>query len=68
MVAEYQGGYGDIFNKMLGVMNTTDAPDLVVAYQNQAATYQLGNAMLDMTSLVNSPTWGLTPESAQNPQ
>ena len=57
--AEYQGGYGDIFNKMLGVMNTPDAPDLVVAYQNQAATYQLGDALLDMTSLVNSPKWGM---------
>ncbi|NOZ72586.1 MAG: hypothetical protein GXP38_11865, partial [Chloroflexi bacterium] len=46
--AEYQGGYGDIFNKMLGVMNTPDAPDIVVAYQNQAATYQLGDALIDM--------------------
>jgi len=59
VVAEYQGGYGDIFNKMLGVMNTSDAPDIVVAYQNQAATYQLGDAMLDMNSLVDSPTWGM---------
>ena len=59
VVAEYQGGYGDIFNKMLGVMNTPDAPDLVVAYQNQAATYQLGDALLDMTDLVNSPKWGM---------
>jgi len=31
--AEYQGGYGDIFNKMLGVINTSDAPNLVVAYR-----------------------------------
>ena len=62
VVPEYQGGYGDIFTKMLGVMNTSDAPDLVVAYQNQAATYQLGDALLDMNSLVNSPAWGLSEE------
>ena len=37
--------YGDIFNKMLGVLNSPDAPDIVVAYQNQAATYQLSDAL-----------------------
>jgi len=62
VVAEYQGSYGDIFNKMLAVLNTEDVPDLVVAYQNQAATYQLADALVDMNSLVNSPKWGLTEE------
>ncbi|GAB4497258.1 MAG: hypothetical protein OHK0052_08540 [Anaerolineales bacterium] len=62
VVAEYQGSYGDIFNKMLTFMNTPDAPELVVAYQNQAATYQLADALVDMDTLVNSPKWGLTPE------
>lgn len=60
--AEYQGGYGDIFNKMLSVVNTSDAPNLVVAYQNQSATYQLGEGMADMNPLVDSPKWGLTDE------
>jgi len=59
---EYQGRYEDIFHKTLGVLNTPDVPDLVVAYQNQAATYQLGGALLDLTSLVNSPKWGLSQE------
>ena len=49
-----QGGYGDIFEKMLVSMNTEDAPSLVVAYQNQAATYQLDNGLIDMTALVIS--------------
>ena len=56
---EYQGGYGDIFNKMLGVAGSDDAPNLVVAYQNQAATYQLAEALVDMNSLVTSEKWGL---------
>ncbi len=60
MVAEYQGSYNDIFNKMLPILNTDEVPDLVVAYQNQAATYQLADSLLDMTSLVNSYKWGLT--------
>src|SRR5690554_3181849 len=62
VVAEYQGSYGDIFNKMLGVLNTPDAPNLVVAYQNQAATYQLADALVDMNPMVNSEKWGLSEE------
>lgn len=60
VVAEYQGGYNDIFNKMLGVLNTPDAPQLVVAYQNQAATYQLADGLADMNPMVDSEKWGLT--------
>jgi multiple sugar transport system substrate-binding protein len=58
----YQGGYGDIFNQMLTVLGTQDAPNLVVAYQNQAATYQLTDGLIDMTPLVDSPQYGLTEE------
>ncbi len=61
--AEYQGGYGDIFQKMLPLLGTGDTPNLVVAYQNQAATYQLGDGLIDMSALVNSPTWGLSDDA-----
>ena len=57
--AEFQGGYGDIFQKMLPLLGTEDAPSLVVAYQNQAATYQIQDGMIDLASLVDSPEWGL---------
>ncbi len=62
VTAEYQGSYGDIFTKMLPILNTPDVPDLVVAYQNQAATYQLTEGLLDLNSLVNSPKWGISEE------
>ncbi len=58
---EYQGGYGDIFNKML-VAGPEELPNLVVAYQNQAATYQLGELLVDMRGLVDSEIWGLSEE------
>jgi multiple sugar transport system substrate-binding protein len=60
VMEEYQGSYNDIFNKMLAVLNTPDAPQLVVAYQNNAATYQLGDGLVDMNPMVNSPKWGLS--------
>ncbi len=62
VVAEYQGGYGDIFQKMLALLGTDDAPNIVVAYQNQMATYQLVDGLLDMRPLVDSPKWGLSAE------
>ncbi len=60
--AAYQGSYNDIFNKMLAVLNTSDAPQLVVAYQNQAATYQLAEGLADMNPMVQSAKWGLSEE------
>lgn len=62
VVAEYQGGYGDIFQKMLPILGTDSTPNLVVAYQNQAATYAVGDGMLDMAPLVDSERWGLSAE------
>jgi len=65
VIASNQGGYGDIFEKMnAGLAANSDdvIPELVVAYQNQAAGYQLVDGLVDMNTLVDSPTWGLTEE------
>lgn len=62
VIPEYQGNHDDIFDKMLTFMNTVDVPNLVVAYQNQAATYQLGKALIDIDELVYSEKWGLSQE------
>jgi multiple sugar transport system substrate-binding protein/sn-glycerol 3-phosphate transport system substrate-binding protein len=62
--ASNQGGYGDIFQKMnLGLTaGGEDLPELVVAYGNQSASYQLADGLVDMSTLVDSPTWGLSEE------
>lgn len=60
---EYQTN-SEMFNKMLGVINTSYTPHLVMAYQNQAAAYYLADGVVDMTPLVASPKWGL-PESEE---
>ena len=66
VTAEYAGSYGDIFNKMLPILNTPDVPDVVVGYQNQVATYQLADAMFDMNELIDHPTYGLTKEEQED--
>ncbi len=62
VIEENQGGYGDIFNKMLVLLGTMDTPNLVVAYQNQAATYQVVDGLIDLWPLVRSAEWGYSEE------
>ena len=59
VTGEYQGGYSDIYNKMITAITGKSTPDLVVAYQNQAAGYQVSDALVDLTPYVESPKWGL---------
>ena len=66
LTAEYAGGYGDIFTKMLPILNSEEVPDLVVGYQNQVATYQLADAMWDMNEIINHSEWGMPEEDQQD--
>ena len=62
LTAEYAGGYSDIFTKMLALLNTSDVPDIVVAYQNQVATYQLADAVFDLITIIDDPIYGMPEE------
>ncbi|RMG75016.1 MAG: ABC transporter substrate-binding protein [Chloroflexi bacterium] len=64
--ASNQGGYGDIFQKITTALAAGggDLPSLVVAYQNQAATYEVVDGLIDINPLLNSPVWGI-PEEEQ---
>ena len=58
--ASNQGGYGDIYNKMIAGIPTGDVPNIVVAYQNQSAAYYLAGGLTeDMDIYVTDETWGL---------
>jgi multiple sugar transport system substrate-binding protein/sn-glycerol 3-phosphate transport system substrate-binding protein len=59
VVAEYQD---DINKKMQMVINTPDAPNLVEMFQSQTANLQLSQGFTDLTSLVESIKWGLSPK------
>lgn len=62
VVAENAGGYGDIYNKMIAGITAGEVPELVVAYQNQAAAYQFADGLVDLTPFIESEKWGLTEE------
>ena len=54
---EYAGPYDQIYNKMVAALAAGRPPELVVAYQNQAATY--GDALVDLNPYVHDPKWGI---------
>lgn len=56
---EYAGGYNDIYTKMNAAIAGGAKPDLVVAYQNNAAAYQVSGALVDLNPYVNDKKWGL---------
>ncbi|NDJ86223.1 MAG: extracellular solute-binding protein [Chloroflexi bacterium] len=62
--ASNQGGYGDIYQKVIAGLTTGELPTLVVAYQNQALAYQAGDGIFDMSVFVENPTWGLNEAEA----
>ncbi|WP_424950743.1 ABC transporter substrate-binding protein [Deinococcus sp.] len=63
---QYQGNYDQIYQKMVPVLGTPAVPDLTVAYQNQAATYQLADALLNLNPLIASRKYGLNPVEAND--
>ena len=57
---EYAGTYDQVYNKMVAAIAAGRPPELVVAYQNQAATY--GDALVDLNPYVHDPKWGIEGE------
>ncbi|GAA3995427.1 extracellular solute-binding protein [Deinococcus rubellus] len=58
---QFQGNYTQIYQKIVPLLGTPALPDLTVAYSNQAATYQLADALVDLNPLIKSRKWGLSP-------
>ena len=57
---EYAGPYDQIYNKMVAALAAGKPPELVVAYQNQAATY--ADDLVDLNPYVNDSAWGIKGE------
>jgi multiple sugar transport system substrate-binding protein len=64
VTAEFGGRYDDLYNKMITSIAAGNTPDLVAAYQNQAAGYQTSGALVDIKPYMDHPTWGLGADKA----
>lgn len=58
----HQGGYNDIRDQMSAAIISGELPNLVAGYQNDAASYYLDGAAVDLAQYINDPTWGLSEE------
>ena len=58
------GHYGIIYDKMIAGLTTGDVPGLVIAYQNQAAAYQVADGLVSVDSYIADPTYGLGDDEA----
>ncbi len=61
---ESQGGYDDLYTKIVAGIPARDAqlPEMAVAYQNQAATYAVQGVLVALDPYVESEKWGYTEE------
>ncbi|GAB4159944.1 MAG: ABC transporter substrate-binding protein [Candidatus Promineifilaceae bacterium] len=63
LIAENQGGYDDIRDKVNSSLNAGELPAaLIVGYQNDQAFYQLNQGLADLNKFLNDPYWGLSAE------
>jgi ABC-type glycerol-3-phosphate transport system substrate-binding protein len=53
-----QGNYTDLRNLMTAAIVSGELPNLVAGYQNDAASYYLDDAALDLNPYYNDATWG----------
>lgn len=60
--ARNEGGYDDIYNKMVAGLTSGEVPGLTVAYQNQAAAYQAAEGLVNLETYINHPVVGLSTE------
>ena len=58
--ASYEGGYGDIYDKVSNGIIIGELPGLVVAYQNQAASYMIADGLVSLDPYINHPLVGLS--------
>jgi len=57
---ESQGGYNDLYQKIIAGIPANQLPTMAVAYQNQAATYAVQGALVALDPYVESEKWGYT--------
>lgn len=57
--ATYQGGYGDLHQKITGALVADDYPNIAQAYGNNIATYMESEAIIQLDEYINDSLWGM---------
>ncbi|HZD10232.1 MAG TPA: extracellular solute-binding protein, partial [Candidatus Binatia bacterium] len=64
VVGQSQAGYNEIRDLVNASISAGDLPAaLVVGYQNDQAFYQLNDSLVDLNTLLDDPSWGLSQET-----
>lgn len=66
VIAKSRGRIDELFTQMMELSNPAETPDIVVAYQYQAAQYHLADKVMNLNSLVDSQRWGLSEAEIQD--
>jgi multiple sugar transport system substrate-binding protein len=56
------GHYSILYDNMISALTTGEVPDLIVAYQNQAAAYLIADGLVSIDPYLNDPVYGLSEE------
>ena len=62
VVEESQGGYTDLYDKILAGIPKQQLPALALAYPNQAAAYAAQGALVALDSYAHDSVWGYREE------
>ena len=60
--AQYVGTYTDEYQKNETAILGGQAPDMMVAYENEVAAYQQANVVVPLDDYIKSKTYGMTPD------
>jgi multiple sugar transport system substrate-binding protein/sn-glycerol 3-phosphate transport system substrate-binding protein len=58
--SESKDSFSNLYYDVLGVLNTPDSPNMVLAYQDQSSAYYMYYGLADMETLLISPKWGFS--------
>ncbi|MBN1259995.1 MAG: ABC transporter substrate-binding protein [Anaerolineae bacterium] len=62
VVGETQGGYNELYTKIIAGIPANQLPSMAVAYQNQAATYAVQGVLVPLDQYIADPVYGYTQE------
>jgi len=60
VISESKDNFTSLYYDVLGVLNTPDSPNMVLAFQDQSSAYRMFYGLADMETLQASPKWGFS--------